>query len=237
MPIQDQVLWNRINTYAFAKTGPIGVLLRRLHVGTTEGYRADLIIADYRRFLFLLATAGNTLLPPPAVSTVWRMHARNADGEYDQLGDMIGHPMPQPGTKQFRPNASEYLLAKKYYRDVFDMEPNLKIWPTKHSIVRTNLLSGGALVAFCLFIWTGFHINGKHGVPIISSVGAYISITLVTWLSLMIWSSLSTYWRLGRSTRGGYSAGSSDTSDSRDDDGDDGDGGDNCDDGGDGGGD
>jgi hypothetical protein len=95
---------------------------------------ADRTIEEYRRFLYLAATADEMVTPSDFVDEVWHLHLSYTRSYWDDLcGAVLKRPLhhdPTSGGKvadQVYRNAYAYTLDQ--YRTVFGYSPPKDIWP------------------------------------------------------------------------------------------------------------
>jgi hypothetical protein len=91
-------------------------------------------VAEYRRFVYLAATAGHPVTPSDAVDQVWHLHLTYTRSYWDGLcGRVLGRPLhhgPTRGgageTARFRDQYERTLAA---YRTAFGEAPPADLWP------------------------------------------------------------------------------------------------------------
>lgn len=95
---------------------------------------AERVVADYRRFVFLAATAGHPVTPSEEVDQAWHLHLVYTRSYWDELcGEVLGFPLhhgptvggPAEGAKF----TDWYQRTLESYRRLFGTEPPADIWP------------------------------------------------------------------------------------------------------------
>ena len=95
---------------------------------------AGRVLSEYRRFLFLAATAGHPVTPSDEVDQAWHLHLAYSLHYWDELcGGILGNPLhhgPTRGgkteTTRFR---DQYAATLASYRAAFGTAPPADIWP------------------------------------------------------------------------------------------------------------
>lgn len=129
-------LYDRLMTLPIGPPGAdlsfVGRLAREN--GWTE-VQARSVVREYRRFLYLAATAEEMVTPSDAVDQAWHLHLVYTRSYWDGLcRDVLGFPLhhePTAGGPAERARfvaAYEATLAR--YRAVFGEEPPAAVWPT-----------------------------------------------------------------------------------------------------------
>ncbi|MEL6984422.1 MAG: hypothetical protein AAFO29_18495, partial [Actinomycetota bacterium] len=95
---------------------------------------AERVVAEYRRFLFLAASAGHPVTPSEEVDQAWHLHLVYTRSYWDELcGEVLGFPLhhgptvggPAEGAKF----TDWYQRTLDSYRRLFGTEPPADIWP------------------------------------------------------------------------------------------------------------
>ena len=92
------------------------------------------VIVEYRRFLFLAATAGEPVCPSEEVDAAWHLHLTYTRSYWSRLcGEVLGCPLHHDPTRGGPAEAEKhrrmYERTRCVYRDVFGEEPPADIWP------------------------------------------------------------------------------------------------------------
>lgn len=130
-----RALWRRIDEFAIddpASATPFSVRLARENGWSLR--HAQRVIAEYRRFLFLAATASSPACPSEAVDEAWHLHLCYTRSYWndlcrDVLGQPLHHEPTQGGRDQLHLHRAMYEQALVAYRAAFDREPPRDIWP------------------------------------------------------------------------------------------------------------
>ena len=95
---------------------------------------AGLVVAEYRRFLYLAVRAGHPVTPSDAVDQAWHLHLVYTDSYWNDLcGSILGRPLHHGPTRGGREEAAKYTdwyertLAS--YRRIFGEQPPARVWP------------------------------------------------------------------------------------------------------------
>src|SRR5688572_1762286 len=128
-------LYDRLRTFSIDEgpaSLPFEARLARAN-GWSRTY-AGRVIAEYRRFLFLAATAGEPVCPSEDVDAAWHLHLTYTRSYWQRLcGEILGRPLHHEPTKGGREEAGKhrhmYTHTLAVYRDAFGAEPPAAIWP------------------------------------------------------------------------------------------------------------
>ncbi len=101
--------------------------------GWSPGY-TERVIDEYKRFLFLLATAHEPVTPSDQVDQAWHLHLTYTTSYWERLcGAVIGRPLHHNPTKGGADEARRYALNYERtlarYACVFGVAPPVDIWP------------------------------------------------------------------------------------------------------------
>lgn len=126
----DRQLWHRLEGYSFHERPLTRSLVDRLEEET--GHSVDvcyILVEEYRRFMYLVGSTGETLAPSPIVNVVWKMHADDTKAYFEDfcprvIGRTIHHPRDLP---PFQDDPA-YLRTLDYYADEFG-RPQVQFWP------------------------------------------------------------------------------------------------------------
>ncbi len=127
---KDRQLWHRLEGYSFHERPLTRSLVDRLEEET--GHSVDvcyILVEEYRRFMYLVGSTGETLAPSPIVNVVWRMHAEDTKAYFDDfcprvIGRTIHHPVDLP---PFQDDPA-YLRTLDFYTEEFG-RPQVQFWP------------------------------------------------------------------------------------------------------------
>ncbi|MDY3562656.1 TIGR04222 domain-containing membrane protein [Gemmata sp. JC673] len=128
---------------------PFAARLAREH-GWSRSY-AERVIEEYKRYVFLAATAGFKVCPSEDVDAAWHLHLTYTKSYWQRLcGELIGRPLhhepttggPAEGEKHLR----MYAATLGAYEEAFGRPPPADVWPdadarfgddTRHRVVNT----------------------------------------------------------------------------------------------------
>ncbi len=82
----DRRLWHRLEGYSFHERPLTRSLVDRLEDET--GHSTDvcyILVEEYRRFMYLVGSTGETLAPSPIVDVVWRLHVEDKKAYFDDF--------------------------------------------------------------------------------------------------------------------------------------------------------
>ncbi len=127
---KDRRLWHRLEGYSFHERPLTRSLVDRLEEET--GHSTDvcyILVEEYRRFMYLVGSTGETLAPSPIVDVVWQMHANDTKAYFEDfcprvIGRIIHHPDDLP---PFQDDPA-YLRTLDYYAEEFG-RPQVQFWP------------------------------------------------------------------------------------------------------------
>jgi hypothetical protein len=98
-----------------------------------ERARADRVVAEYRRFLYLLTLSEATLTPSVEVDEAWHLHLAYTRSYWDGLCRAIGRPLHHDPTEGGEKEAARFLEAYErtleLYARTFGSWPPVDIWP------------------------------------------------------------------------------------------------------------
>ncbi len=193
----DRALLTRIETLAIDPAGAHMTFVDRLarDNGWDRSYAAA-VDREYRRFLFLAATASAPVTPSDAVDQAWHLHLAYSRSYWDDLcGGILGQPLHHGpttgGPLEDDRYAGQYAATLARYANVFGEAPPPAIWPAVDQrfadrFVRAPLqpparfnphrLAGGIVVALLIALFA-FAVTGSFASA--AMVGGAIAIGLV----------------------------------------------------------
>lgn len=126
----DRRLWHRLEGYSFHERPLTKSLVDRLEEET--GHTIDVcytLVEEYRRFMYLVGSTGDTLAPSPIVDLVWKLHIQDKRAYFDDfcpriIGRIIHHDPGADGGDE--DPAYDRTLA--YYTQEFG-RPQVQYWP------------------------------------------------------------------------------------------------------------
>jgi hypothetical protein len=132
---QNAELWERLQRFSFDETGTslrfVDRLAKENHWSLERAGRA---IEEYRRFLYLAATAGHPVSPPDEVDQVWHLHLMYTRSYWDRLCretlDMPLHHEPTRGGREETAKFADwYARTLESYAAAFGHAPPPDLWP------------------------------------------------------------------------------------------------------------
>jgi hypothetical protein len=93
------------------------------------------VVHEYKRFLYLMLTAGHPVTPSEAIDIAWHLHLVYTRSYWEDLcGRIAGRPLhhqpssgrPSDGQKYW----TQYVRTLDSYRQVFQASPPADIWPS-----------------------------------------------------------------------------------------------------------
>ena len=173
---RDRRLWHRVEGYSFHERPLSRSLVEQLEEVT--GHPTSVcyvVIEEYRRFMYLLGSTGESLSPSPIVAVVWRLHVKDKKAYYEDfcpriLGRTIDYPNDLPPTQ----DDPGYERTLEFYAEEFGW-PDVQYWPDPdHGSVNTStaLLWILGFTAFALSIIFGSLLFALFGAVVI--IGAAV---------------------------------------------------------------
>lgn len=123
--------------------------------------KAEDVMGEYRRFLYLAATGQAPVSPSGSVDKAWHLHLTYSRHYWNVLcGEVLGRPLHHDpssgGAAEDARHQDQYGATLKRYRETFGDEPPAQIWPDgalrSRRVPRLAVLAGGAaslLLAAC----------------------------------------------------------------------------------------
>ena len=96
---------------------------------------ADKAIAEYKKFIYLVANTRNQLTPSDQVDQVWHLHLLYTDSYWNKLckstlGFKLHHIPTKGGVVEQERFKTQYEETLRLYQETFGYEPNPKVWPS-----------------------------------------------------------------------------------------------------------
>lgn len=127
---KDRRLWHRLEGYSFHERPLTRSLVDQLEDET--GHSVDvcyILVEEYRRFMYLVGSTGETLAPSPIVDVVWKMHANDKKAYFDDFCPrIIGRTIHRPGDLPPFQDDPAYLRTLDYYAEEFGLA-QVQFWP------------------------------------------------------------------------------------------------------------
>ncbi|MEO1639181.1 MAG: hypothetical protein AAFU41_08040 [Pseudomonadota bacterium] len=126
----DRRLWHRLEGYSFHERPLTRSLVDRLEEET--GHSTDIcytLVEEYRRYMYLVGSTGDTLAPSPIVNLVWKLHSEDEKAYFEDfcpriIGRTIHHNADLPPFE----DDPAYLRTLEYYAQEFG-RPQVQYWP------------------------------------------------------------------------------------------------------------
>ena len=127
---KDRRLWHRLEGYSFHERPLTRSLIDRLRDET--GHSVDvcyILVEEYRRYMYLVGSTGETLAPSPIVEVVWRLHAEDKKAYFEDFCPrVIGRTIYHPGDLPNFQDDPDYMRTLEYYAEEFG-RPQVQFWP------------------------------------------------------------------------------------------------------------
>lgn len=153
--MRDPALWSRLSGHTLRLSDGrtlVGAVAAELGV---RAARAEVIVREYQRFLYLVAATGRPLAPSRLVDAAWHLQLDDPQS-YDTalcdgvIGRRILHAGGGPGPR----DDPAYAATFAAYREEFGLRPPWRIWPSRReerrataAMVATLLALGAGLVS------------------------------------------------------------------------------------------
>ncbi|MFG5383348.1 MULTISPECIES: glycine-rich domain-containing protein [unclassified Yoonia] len=168
----DRRLWHRLEGYSFHERPLSRSLIDRL--GEETGHSVDVcytLVEEYRRFMYLVGSTGETLAPSPIVDLVWRLHISDERAYFEDfcprvIGRTIHHIPDAPPVEE----DPAYERTLEYYAQEFG-RPQVQYWPDPDVgavTMSTALMWIVGVAAFALAVIFGSFLFAAFGAFVIS---------------------------------------------------------------------
>lgn len=126
----DRRLWHRLEGYSFHERPLTRSLVETLEEVT--GHSTDVcytLLEEYRRFMYLVGSTGDTLAPSPIVDIVWRQHVKDKKAYFDDFCPrIIGRTIHYTPSEVPVEQDPAYERTLEYYTQEFG-RPQVQYWP------------------------------------------------------------------------------------------------------------
>lgn len=126
----DRRLWHRLEGYSFHERPLTRSLVETLEEVT--GHSTDVcytLVEEYRRFMYLVGSTGDTLAPSPIVEIVWRLHVADERAYFDDFCKrIIGRTIHYSPAAAPVDEDPAYERTLEYYAQEFG-RPQVQYWP------------------------------------------------------------------------------------------------------------
>lgn len=167
----DRRLWHRLEGYSFHERPLTRSLVERLEEET--GHSTDvcyILVEEYRRYMYLVGSTGETLSPSPIVNLVWRLHAEDEKAYFEDFcRRIIGRTIHYTGDLPPFQDDPAYLNTLEYYAQEFG-RPQVQFWPdpdlasVRNSSILIWSIGGAAVLLSFVF---GSMLFGAFGIVMI----------------------------------------------------------------------
>ena len=131
----DMTLWTRLQALELDQAGSAFRFSDRLarENGWSRAFARG-AIEEYRRFIYLAATAPTPVTPSDIVDQVWHLHLTYSRSYWDDMcGSVLGRPLhhgtTKGGTAEDTRYRGQYGYTLAQYRAAFGEEPPAAFWP------------------------------------------------------------------------------------------------------------
>lgn len=136
MTEEQVLLWHKIRSFDIDDSDSTFTFTDRLarENGWTFSYSVR-TIEEYKKFIFLLCNSNKQLTPSDQVDQVWHLHLLYTKSYWKELCEKtiqreIHHGPTKGGQKEKEKYNNLYEDTKKTYKEIFQSEPPIDIWPT-----------------------------------------------------------------------------------------------------------
>jgi len=154
-------LWQRIDEMRIEPPGAAITFTAKLARGNGwDRQLAEAVVQEYRRFLYLAATADGPVSPSQAVDKAWHLHLTFSRHYWDVLcGEILQRPLHHDpslgGAAEDARHEHQYARTLNLYRDTFGQEPPPAIWPVPGTRPRQVTAFTGAAAAMVALLGAG----------------------------------------------------------------------------------
>jgi hypothetical protein len=134
VPYSVDPLWITIRDFPLDDTTADFTFSKRLardHLWTEA--HAERVVTEYRRFLYLMARADQTVTPSQDVDEAWHLHLSYTRSYWEGLCGAIGRPLhhdpTEGGPDEAERFATAYACTLDRYRDTFGTAAPSDVWP------------------------------------------------------------------------------------------------------------
>lgn len=135
MSTAQRARWQRIEAFEIGDaTWPLSFTRRLARDNAWSESFAVRVVAEYRRFVFLMVEAGHPVTPSDEVDQAWHLHMVYTRSYWDEMcGELLGRPLHHGPTKGGREEGAKfedwYGRTLASYRRLFGEAPPTDIWP------------------------------------------------------------------------------------------------------------
>lgn len=196
----QSALWQKLASFEINEGDETFTFENRLgrENGWSRSY-AERVMEEYRKFLFLCATAGHPCSPSDPVDEAWHLHMIYTRSYWERLTPLLPAPLhhhpSKGGTMESAKFEDWYARTLDSYRRAFGEEPPIDIWPpvgqqlkkhtipidTRHHLViprrvlhRTALAAMGASMVLLTAVgWVNMTASIDAGSALLGIVGVF----------------------------------------------------------------
>ncbi len=134
MPV-DLELWNKLKDFQIDDTrARIRFTDRLAHENGWSNAFARRAADEYKKFIYLAATASTPVTPSNVVDQVWHLHLTFTRSYWDEMcAELLGRPLhhgpTMGGTNEDAKYRKQYAETLALYREEFAAEPPSEFWP------------------------------------------------------------------------------------------------------------
>jgi hypothetical protein len=133
-PASENPLWAKLSTDPLGDPSAPAFTAR---LARANGWRRDhaaRVADEYRRFLFLAATAGITVTPSDPVDQAWHLHLADTHDYWERvcpelLGIRLHHRPSSGGEAERHRHFEQYAATLAAYEAAFGTPPPADVWP------------------------------------------------------------------------------------------------------------
>ncbi|TND07799.1 MAG: hypothetical protein FD123_2950 [Bacteroidetes bacterium] len=142
MTSTDEALWNAIRNFEI--DDPESALTFTDRLARENGWTLEYAIRaveEYKRFMFLVCTTGQTMTPSDEVDQVWHLHLLYTQSYWedfcrDTLKRNVHHGPTRGGKAETEKYTDLYEQTKTHYENCFGAPPPPDLWPDSETRFR-----------------------------------------------------------------------------------------------------
>lgn len=179
--MRDRDLWQRIQNQPvkLGKLGQDAELFLVAHFNCSTQAATELTL-EYRRFIFLVAVAGQVIAPSRAVDDVWHLHLQKAAEWQAFCKKAVGRELRHLPGRPSPDRDPAYRATLDLYQERFGHQAPRRFWP-RPGIGRLRTVLGLAILVVAVALWRMLGANGTSAL-----VGALVGIALYILLNYLI---------------------------------------------------
>lgn len=185
----DKVLWHNLSVMRIAPAR--AALDFEARLGKEQGWNAAFtraVMEEYRRFLYLAATAEGAVTPSKLVDIVWHLHLTYTRHYWEEL---CGRILPRPlhhepsggGADEEAHFAAQYRDTLRRYRTAFGVDAPAEIWPDPDDaparVSRGAALGAVGAATMVLAACSSTTVSASHWLPIVLLIGVFAGMIVI----------------------------------------------------------